>query len=53
MKIHVVQAGERLDWIAAKVYDDPTHWRLIARENRLTHPLRLREGQPLVIPPLE
>lgn len=53
MKTHTVQAGERLDWIAAQVYGDPTHWRLIAGQNQLTHPLRLREGQQLVIPPLE
>lgn len=53
MKTHVVEAGERLDWIAAQVYGDPMHWRLIARENRLIHPLRLREGQQLVIPPLD
>jgi len=53
LKTHVVQANERLDWIAAQAYGDPTHWRLIARENHLVHPLRLREGQQLVIPPLE
>lgn len=53
LRTHVVLAGERLDLIAFKVYDDPTYWRLIARENGLTHPLRLREGQLLVIPGLE
>ncbi len=53
MKTHTVQAGDRLDWIAAQAYGDPTHWRLIARENKLINPLRLREGQQLVIPPLE
>jgi nucleoid-associated protein YgaU len=50
---YIVQAGERLDLIAAKVYDDPTQWRLIAQENGITHPLRLRQGQPIVIPPLD
>jgi nucleoid-associated protein YgaU len=53
VKTHIVRAGERLDWIAAKVYGAPTYWRLIARENRLLHPLRLREGQQLIIPPLD
>jgi nucleoid-associated protein YgaU len=53
IKTHIVQAEDRLDLIAAKVYGDPTQWRLIARENGLVHPLRLREGQQLVIPALE
>ncbi len=53
LKIHIVQAQDRLDLIAAKVYGDATQWRLIAQENRLAHPLRLREGQRLIIPPLE
>jgi nucleoid-associated protein YgaU len=52
-KTYTVQAGDRLDLIAFKVYEDASHWRLIARENGLTNPLRLREGQQLVIPPLE
>lgn len=52
MKTHLVQAGDRLDLIAAKIYGDPTQWRLIAHENGLVHPLRLRNGQQLVIPPL-
>ena len=53
LKTHIVQPGDRLDWIAAKIYGDPTHWRLIARENGLNHPLRLRRGQRLIIPALE
>ena len=53
LKVHTVQAGERLDWIAFKAYGDSTYWRLIAHENGLFHPLRLREGHQLVIPPLE
>lgn len=53
LKTHIVQAEDRLDLIAAKVYGDATQWRLIARENGLYHPLRLREGQQLIIPPLE
>jgi len=53
LKVHTVQAGERLDWIAFKAYGDSTYWRLIAQENGLFHPLRLRKGHQLVIPPLE
>lgn len=53
LRVHVVQAGDRLDLIAAQVYGDATQWRLIARENRLLHPLRLHEGQRLIVPPLE
>lgn len=51
MKMHTVQAGDRLDWIAAKLYGDPTHWRLIAEANKLRNPLILKEGQDLIIPP--
>jgi nucleoid-associated protein YgaU len=53
IRTHVVQAGERLDLIAAKAYGDPSYWRLIAQRNKLAHPQRLREGQLLVIPALE
>jgi hypothetical protein len=52
-KTYVVEPEDRLDLIADKVYGDPTQWRLIARENRLLDPLRLRDGQQLVVPPLE
>ncbi len=50
-RTHVVQAGERLDLIAYQEYGDAGRWRLIARANGLTNPLRLRPGQRLVIPP--
>ena len=51
-RVHVVQAGERLDWIAFQVYGDSTLWRAIARENNLLRPHRLRPGQRLIIPAL-
>jgi len=51
-RIHVVQAGERLDWIAYKEYGNPTLWRHIARENNLIRPHRLRPGQKLIVPAL-
>jgi hypothetical protein len=53
LKVHTVQAGERLDWIAFKAYGDSTYWRLIADANDLVYPQRLQEGYQLVIPPLE
>jgi nucleoid-associated protein YgaU len=53
MKMHTVQAGDRLDGIAAKVYGDPTHWRLIAQANNLRDLLKMKEGKQLIIPPLE
>lgn len=52
IRTHTVQAGERIDLIAARVYGDSTKWRLIAQENDLSHPMRLRPGRQLVIPPL-
>ena len=49
-RVHVVQAGERLDWIAHKEYGDSTLWRYIAQENDLIRPNHLRPGQKLIIP---
>jgi nucleoid-associated protein YgaU len=51
-RTRLVKAGERLDLIAYQEYEDPTEWRRIAQANGLVHPLRLRPGQRLVIPPL-
>jgi len=51
-KTRIVKAGERIDLIAYEEYDDATQWRRIAAANGLRHPLRLRPGQQLVIPPL-
>mgnify|MGYP000141496122 CR=1 FL=1 len=53
MRTHIVRAGERLDLIAYKVYEDATRWRAIAQANGIVNPLRLREGQLLIIPPLD
>jgi nucleoid-associated protein YgaU len=51
-RTRIVQAGERLDLIAYEEYEDATQWRRIADANGLEHPLRLRPGQRLVVPPL-
>jgi len=53
IRTHVVKAGERLDLIAYQVYEDASQWRLIAQANGILNPLRLKEGQQLIIPPLE
>lgn len=45
-----VIAGDRLDLIAAQLYDDASKWRLIAEYNKLTNPLDLRPGMTLRIP---
>ncbi len=46
----VVQAGQRLDWIAFQEYGDTARWRLIANANALTDPLNLVPGQVIVLP---
>ena len=48
-----VAPGDRLDSIAATAYGDATKWRLIAEHNNIDHPLLLRPGQELGIPPAE
>jgi hypothetical protein len=51
-KTHVVQAGERLDSIAASAYGDPEQWRVIASANGIARPRILTPGTLLTIPPL-
>ncbi len=45
-----VVAGDRLDLIAAEVYQDAGKWRLIADQNQLDNPLTLKPGMQLRIP---
>jgi nucleoid-associated protein YgaU len=49
-RIWRVTAGDRMDLIAASVYDDASKWRLIADYNNITNPLALRPGMYLRIP---
>ncbi|MCA9997763.1 MAG: LysM peptidoglycan-binding domain-containing protein [Anaerolineales bacterium] len=49
-QVWTVEAGQRLDYIATAVYDDPTQWQLIASHNQITNPFQLRPGQKLTIP---
>ena len=46
-----VKAGDRLDTIAAEVYQDSTLWRDIAIHNNIANPFRLRPGMEIGIPP--
>ncbi|MET9461228.1 hypothetical protein ABZY05_40330 [Streptomyces canus] len=48
----LVEDGQTLDAIAARVYGDPAYWRPLAAANRLANPRGLRTGQLLVLPPL-
>jgi len=52
LRTHTVRAGDRLDLIAYQAYEDASQWRLIAQANGILNPLRLREGQQLIVPPL-
>jgi nucleoid-associated protein YgaU len=45
-----VKQGERLDLIAYHVYGDATVWRLIAKENGILNPQKLRSGAILRLP---
>jgi hypothetical protein len=49
-RLYRVIAGDRLDTIAAKVYQDSAKWRLIAEYNEISNPLRLQPGQMIRIP---
>ena len=49
----IVREGQRLDWIAFKVYKDASQWRYIALTNGLENPFVLRPGQVLKITPLQ
>ena len=51
-KTHIVQQGDRLDYLAYQEYGQPGLWREIASANDLQNPLDLYPGQVLVIPKL-
>lgn len=52
VETYVVQRGDTLSSIAAKMYNDPRKWRLIfeANHSALSSPENLRLGQTLIIP---
>ncbi|HHJ13280.1 MAG TPA: LysM domain-containing protein [Gammaproteobacteria bacterium] len=45
-----LRRGDRLDQIAAGIYQDPERWRDIARMNGIRDPRRLEPGQQLLVP---
>ena len=50
-RIWRVKAGDRLDTIAAEVYQDATLWREIAIHNDIANPFKLTPGLEIGIPP--
>jgi contractile injection system tube protein len=52
-KRRVAVGGDELWMMAAREYDDPTRWLLIAQENDLDDPRSITPGDWLVVPPLE
>jgi hypothetical protein len=46
-----VGVGDRLDQLAYRYYRDPALWRLLAAVNGIDHPLRVRAGSLLRVPP--
>lgn len=50
--IRIVRKGETLSSIAAEEYNDPSLWRIIAKENRINNPRTIVAGQRLTVPPL-
>jgi nucleoid-associated protein YgaU len=54
-KLHVVEQGDSLWWLAAREYRDPARWRDVARANadRIDNPRLLEPTQSLRLPPVE
>ncbi|MCP5099186.1 MAG: LysM peptidoglycan-binding domain-containing protein [Chloroflexi bacterium] len=51
-RIWRIQAGERLDSIAATIYGDANQWRILAQHNNISDPMSLTPGQMLRVPPM-
>ena len=49
-RVHVLQVGQTLDALATLYYDNPTRWRIIAKANAITDPLRVPPGTVLTVP---
>jgi nucleoid-associated protein YgaU len=52
IRSHVVRDGDSLHSIAYQAYGDATLWRVLAQENGIDDPLRLRRGTELAVPRL-
>ena len=51
-KGYVMKAGDSLQGVAGREYDDPRQWRLIATASNVDNPLTVPPGFALTIPPL-
>ena len=51
-KFHTLKQGETLNTLSSIAYDDPTHWREIAKANGIINPRLLRTGEVLHMPAL-
>jgi nucleoid-associated protein YgaU len=51
-RVHVVQSGETLPYIAYVAYKNPGQWRIIAEANNLRDVRRLKPGTVLQLPPV-
>lgn len=51
-KGYVMKAGNSLQGVAGREYDDPRQWRLIATASNVDNPLTVPPGFALTIPPL-
>ena len=51
--VRIVKSGETLSSIATEEFGNPALWRIIADENRLINPRKLKPGTVLTIPPLK
>lgn len=49
-KLYTVKAGDTLSGVAAKLWNDPTKWRLIAENNEIDNPRLLEVGSTLSTP---
>jgi hypothetical protein len=49
-KTYTVISGDTLSSIAGSLWKDPRMWRLIAEENNIENPRKLKPGQTLIIP---
>jgi hypothetical protein len=51
--IRLVKAGDRLDWITQKIYNDPKYTMQVAKANGLTTFRKLKVGAEIILPPLD
>jgi hypothetical protein len=52
-KRRVLTADDSLWALAAREYEDPSRWRLIARHNRIENPRSVSPGTAVLLPPLD